>query len=186
LAAFAAGEESLIQTDRLILRPFLPADSADAFEYLSDPATYIFEPGKPLTSPETAALIAERSAGMDFLAVILKSESKLIGHLYFHQLEPAEGMTWELGYIFHPRYQKKGYASEAASALVDHAFAAFGTHRIMARCDPENTASWKMLERIGFVREGFFRKAGFVHKDTRGKPIWINVYEYSKLNPGGK
>ena len=51
----------------------------------------------------------------------------------------------------------------------------------MARCDQQNLASWKLLERIGFTREGNFRKAGFVHKDERGNPLWIDVYEYSKL-----
>ena len=109
---------------------------------------------------------------------------KLIGHLYFKQLEPEDRMTWELGYIFNPSYQRKGYASEAAAALVQYAFDHYHAHRVMARCNPENTASWKLLEKIGFTREGSFRKAGFVHKDEAGRPIWTDVYEYSKLEAG--
>jgi RimJ/RimL family protein N-acetyltransferase len=168
----------------LIIRRFVPSDYTDLYEYLSDPVTYLFEPGKPIDLEEAKELVSQRSTGDDFLAVILKQENNLIGHLYFKQLEPKERMTWELGYIFNPRYQQKGYASEAATALTDYAFANYPVHRIMARCNPANIASWKLLEKIGFVREGYFKKYGFIHKDDNGKPIWNDVYEYSKLELG--
>jgi ribosomal-protein-alanine N-acetyltransferase len=171
----------LIETNRLLIRQFIPSDYNDLYEYLSDPVTYIYEPGEPVSLDEARELVLQRSAGKDFLAVILKQENKLIGHLYFKQLEPGEMMTWELGYIFNPRYQRNGYASEASAALTDYAFTHYHAHRIMARCNPENTASWKLLERIGFIREGYFKKGGFIHKDGDGKPIWNDVYEYSKL-----
>jgi RimJ/RimL family protein N-acetyltransferase len=54
----------------------------------------------------------------------------------------------------------------------------------MARCNPENQASWKLLEQIGFMREGYFRKAGCIHNDDKGNPIWNDVYEYSKIEGG--
>lgn len=171
----------MIETNRLIIRRFDPSDYSDLYEYLSLPVTYTFEPGKPISLGEAKELTLQRSAGDDFWAVILKRENKLIGHLYFKQLEPKEKMTWELGYIFHPGFHRKGYASEAAAALTEYAFAHYQIHRIMARCNPENTASWKLLEKIGFTREGYFRKTGFVHTDDRGAPIWTDVYEYSKL-----
>jgi len=174
----------LIETNRLCIRQFMLSDYNDLYEYLSDPVTYIFEPGKPISLEEAQELVSQRSAGNDFWAVILKQDNKLIGHLYFKQLEPKERMTWELGYIFNPRYQKKGYASEASTALTDYAFANYQVHRIMARCNPENVASWKLLEKIGFTREGCFSKYGFIHKDDSGRPIWNDVYEYSKLEKG--
>lgn len=174
----------MIETDRLFIRQFVLSDDEDLYEYLSDPVTYIFEPGEPISLDEAKGLVSHRSTGNEFWAVILKQENKLIGHLYFSQLEPKEMLTWELGYIFNPRYQRKGYASEASAALVEHAFTHFHAHRIMARCNPENVASWKLLEKIGFTREGFFRKAGFIHKDKNGKPLWNDVYEYSKLEKG--
>jgi [ribosomal protein S5]-alanine N-acetyltransferase len=171
----------LIETDRLIIRQFTLSDYIDLYEYLTDPVTYIYEPGKPLNLDETKELVTKRSTSNDFMAVILKPENKLIGHLYFKQIEPFENMTWELGYIFNPKFQRKGYASEAATALINYAFAHFHIHRIMARCNPENIASWKLLEKNGFTREGHFLKGGFIHKDDIGNPIWSDVYEYSKL-----
>ena len=171
----------MIETNRLFIRQFILSDYNDLYEYLSDPITYIFEPGKPISLDEAKELVSQRSTGNEFLAVILKQDHKLIGHLYFEQLEPKERMTWELGYIFNPKYHRKGYASEASAALVDYAFTHYHAHRIMARCNPENVASWKLLEKIGFTREGYFKKYGFIHKDDSGKPIWTDAYEYSKI-----
>ena len=171
----------MIETDRLFIRQFVPADFDDLYEYLSNPATYLFEPGKPITPDEAKELCGLRSKSNEFLAVVLKQSGKMIGHLYFKQLEPADRQSWELGYIFNPEYHRKGYASEASAAMTKYAFANYKAHRIMARCNPDNTASWKLLEKIGYIREGHFKKCGFVHKDNNGHPIWTDAYEYSKI-----
>lgn len=171
----------LIETDRLIIRKFEASDYNDLYEYLSNPVTYVFEPGRPITLEEAKVLARQRSQGNDFLAVVLKQSNKMIGHLYLARVEPKEQLTWELGYIFNPAYQRKGYASEASAALTEYAFENFEVHRIMARCNPDNTASWKLLEKIGFKREGHFKKYAFIHKDDNGNPIWTDAYEYSKV-----
>jgi [ribosomal protein S5]-alanine N-acetyltransferase len=171
----------LIETSRLLLRPFAPSDASDLYEYLSDPVTYLFEPGEPVSLEEVQKLATQRAAGNAFWAVILKQENKLIGHLYFEALQPREWMTWELGYIFNPKYQRQGYASEASAVLVEYAFSEYHAHRIMARCNPENVASWKLLEKTGFRREGHFRKCAFFRRDADGQPIWTDAYEYSRL-----
>jgi RimJ/RimL family protein N-acetyltransferase len=172
----------MIETNRLIIRNFHPSDFEDLYDYLSCDEVYEFEPGEPVSIEQAKQLSVGRSAGSDFFAVVLKQLEKMIGHLYFAQVEPKRLLTWELGYIFNPEYQRKGYGSEAAIALVDYAFTNKSIHRIMARCSVENTASWKMLEKAGFIREGYFRKYGFVHRDADGNPIWDDVYEYSKVN----
>ncbi len=170
-----------IETDRLIVRSHEASDSLDLYEYLSLPETYVFEPGSPITLEESKELALARSKGSAFVAVVLKSDNKMIGHLYFTQVEPKEFMTWKLGYIFNPKYQRKGYAIEAADSIVKWGFDNCNIHRIMARCNPKNTASWKLLERIGFEREGHFKKVAFFTKDPKGNPNWHDAYEYSKL-----
>ena len=119
--------------------------------------------------------------GSDFCAVVLKQTEKMIGHLYLARVQPKSFLTWKLGYIFNPVFHRNGYASEAAKTLTEHAFEHQNIHRIMARCSVENVASWRLLERIGFTREGYFRKYGFVHRDDEGNPIWNDVYEYSRV-----
>jgi ribosomal-protein-alanine N-acetyltransferase len=170
-----------IETDRLIVRSCEASDYLDLFEYLSLPETYVYEPGKPITIEESKELASNRSKENAFLSVVLKQNSKMIGHLYFTQIEPKEFMTWELGYIFNPKYQRKGYATEAANAIVKWGLVNNNIHRIMARCNPKNIASWKLLERIGFKREGHFTKVAFFTKDSNGNPNWHDAYEYSML-----
>ena len=171
----------MIETQRLIVRPFRDDDYHDLCEYLSDPVVYAFEPGEPIGLVEAKELAERRARGLDFWAVVLKQHGKLIGHLYLKHVEPKEMMNWELGYIFSPKYQKRGFASEAARALVLFAFKEYRAHRVMARCDPEDPASWKLRERIGFRREGHFRKHGFFRMDEQGSPVWHDAFEYAIL-----
>lgn len=171
-----------IETQRLVVRPFRPDDWQDLHAYLSLPEIYEFEPGEPLGAEQARALAGERSQGAAFLAVELRAERRMIGHLYFQPVEPAELQTYELGYIFNPAYHGHGYATEAARALVDHAFAEMGAHRVVANCNPANTASWRVLERIGFVREGHLRRNIFFRRDGEGRPIWQDTFEYGRIN----
>jgi [ribosomal protein S5]-alanine N-acetyltransferase len=170
-----------IQTDRLIVRSFRPDDWSDLFEYLSRPEIYEFEPGEPIDAEGARAMAVERSNGRAFWAVELRAEGRMIGHLYFQQVEPDELETYELGYIFDPGYQRHGYAIEAARALVDSAFAEMGVRRVIAQCNPANTASWRVLEKIGFVREGHLRQNIFFRRDAEGRPIWQDTFEYGRL-----
>lgn len=53
--------------------------------------------------------------------------------------------------------------------------------RIVARCDPENTASWRLLERLGMRREGCLRRNIWFKTDREGRPLWLDTYEYALL-----
>ncbi|MBN2006869.1 MAG: GNAT family N-acetyltransferase [Anaerolineae bacterium] len=170
-----------METVRLVIRPFQEKDWVALFDYLSNPAVYRFEPGEPITAAEAKDLALERSQGNDFLAVALKSSDKMIGHLYFSQVDPPEWMTWELGYIFNPAFQRQGYATEASAALVRYAFEKLDAHRIVAHCNPENVASWRVMEKIGMRREGLMLKSVFFRRDAGGAPLWMDAFEYAML-----
>lgn len=171
----------MINTSRLWIRQFEPQDYISLFEYLSDPTIYRFEPGQPISLERAKDLALERSQGHDFWSVILKSNQKMIGHLYFKQTEPRAFLTWELGYIFNPAFHHHGYATEAASQLLAYGFRHFGIHRVIAHCHPENIASWKVLENIGMKREGHFRKNVFFRTTTDGHALWVDTFEYAIL-----
>jgi ribosomal-protein-alanine N-acetyltransferase len=171
-----------IETSRLVIRRFRSDDSRDLFAYLSLTEVYEFEPGEPVTAEQAQELADVRSRGSAFWAVELRAERRMVGHLYFPLVDPAELMTYELGYIFSPSYQRLGYATEAARALVEHAFAALGAHRVIAQCNPANAASWRVLEKIGFVREGHLRRNCFIRRDGEGRPLWQDTFEYGLLN----
>jgi [ribosomal protein S5]-alanine N-acetyltransferase len=171
-----------IETQRLVVRPFRPDDWQDLHAYLSLPEIYEFEPGEPVGAEQARALADERSRGCVFWAVELRAERRMIGHLFFQPVEPTELQTYELGYIFNPAHHGHGHATEAAQALVDHAFAGMGAHRVMAQCNPANIASWRLLERISFVREGHLRRNIFFRRDVEGRPIWQDTFVYGRIN----
>jgi [ribosomal protein S5]-alanine N-acetyltransferase len=171
----------MISTQRLTIRKFAAADAADLHAYLSDPQVYRFEPGEPVTLAEAEGLARERAAGTDFWAIQLTAAGTMIGHLYFAQAVPAEWRTWELGYIMNPAFQRRGYGTEAAAALLRWAFAERPIHRVVAHCNPENPASWRLLERVGLRREGLLRKNVFFRRDGDGAEAWTDTYVYAML-----
>jgi [ribosomal protein S5]-alanine N-acetyltransferase len=170
----------LLNTERLIIRPFLASDYRDLYEYLSLPEIYRFEPGEPVSLEEAREECRQRAKGNFFWAAALKEgNNKLIGHVSFYQVEPKFFLTWEIGYIFNPAYQNRGYATEASRAIIKYAFTELGAHRVVGHCSPENTASWKVLENCGLKREGLQRKNFLIRNDENGKPIWLDSYEYA-------
>jgi RimJ/RimL family protein N-acetyltransferase len=54
-------------------------------------------------------------------------------------------------------------------------------HRVVSHCNPQNVASWKLLEKIGFHREGLLRKNIYFRKDEAGNPLWWDSYAYARL-----
>jgi RimJ/RimL family protein N-acetyltransferase len=60
----------------------------------------------------------------------------------------------EVGVTLAPAARGEGLATEALTALLEHLFSAAGVHRVEARCDPRNTASRHVFERLGFRQEG--------------------------------
>ncbi len=171
----------MIETHRLKIRKFLPGDWRDLYEYLSLEEIYTFEPGSPISTGEAKQMAAERAFGNSFFAVVEKAAEKMIGHLYFPHIQPLEFMTWELGYIFNPFFQNQGYCTEASKAMIEYAFESWHAHRIVAYCNPQNTASWRVLEKAGMKREGFFEQKAFFSRNEENQPIWHDCYAYGIL-----
>jgi len=151
---------------------------------MSAPEIYIFERGKPLTLEETKKFCDDfvGKTGPGFWATTLKENKKLIGQVSFFPDGPEFLKTWQIGFIFNPVYQNKGYCSEAALAVIRYAFQKLGIHRIVAYCSPGNIPSWKVLEKCGMKREGYLRKNFTVRKDKNDRPIWLDSYAYAILD----
>ena len=171
----------MLSTERLIIRPFSDNDYNDLYEYLSLEEIHQYEPGTPISLEESRIITAERAKGSDFWAVTLTGNKKLIGHISLLQIEPKHFLTWEIGYIFNPAFHNKGYASEAAYAMITYAFTELGAHRVIGHCNPDNIPSWRVLEKCGMRKEGLLRKNAYFRKDKDGKPEWTDTYEYAML-----
>lgn len=171
-----------IETENLIIRNFELNDENDLCEYMLQRVNAEFERYENFTAEKSRKEIEFRSGSDEFFAIELKSEHKVIGNIY---LGKREFNSRELGYVLNEHYQNQGYGSEAAKASVEYMFNQ-GVHRIFAECAPQNTPSWKLMEKIGLQREAHFKKNVSFRKDDKGCPIYWDTYVYAKLNPSFK
>lgn len=170
-------------TDRLLLRPYLSEDAEDFFACMSDDETLRFEPYTPLDRASSDEELSSRIANPDFIAVCLPPDEdrpwgRLIGHIFF---SPCAFSTWEIGWMLNRTYWKNGYASEAASAVIGQAFRAGISHRVIAMCNPENSASVRVMQRLGMRYEGTLVKNLYFETDASGNPIWLDTAMYALL-----
>lgn len=168
-----------IETDELIVRNFELKDQDDLCEYMMQRVDAEFERYEDFTKDKSKSEIEFRSKSDEFYAIELKKEHKVIGNVYFGK---RNFESRELGYVLNENYQKKGYASAACKAFIDYAFKN-GVRRIFAECCPQNTASWKLMEKIGLKREAQFKEDVSHRKDDNGNPIYWDTYVYALLNP---
>lgn len=168
-----------VETERLLVRRFAWMDEADLCEYMLQRVHAYYEPHPDFTREKAGELLKSRVESDEMYAIELKEEAKVIGNLY---LGRREFNTYELGYILHAGYQGRGYASEASRGAIERLFRQ-GAHRVVAECATGNTASWRLLERIGMQREGLLRQNVSFHKDAAGRPLYWDSYLYAILNP---
>jgi len=90
-------------------------------------------------------------------AIVRPEEDVLLGTIGFWPLVPEHHRA-ELGYALHPNYWQQGLMGEAMAAVLDFGFHTLHLHSVEANVNPGNTASIRLLERQGFVREAYFRE----------------------------
>ena len=169
----------LIETNRLLLCRFTPADGADFSEILTNPEVCYFEPYQPFTHEKALAEAEKLSHDDSFFAVVLKDSGKLIGKLYLHD-EEFFG-TYELGYTFHQSYWGKGYATESVKALMHYVFTEMNVRRIFSEADVRNVRSCRVLEKLGMRKEGMFLQSASFQSSPDGTPIYSDYCSYALL-----
>jgi RimJ/RimL family protein N-acetyltransferase len=157
-----------IRTERLLMRVMTLDDVDDVHAYMSDPEVcryLLFEPRsretvtQKLTEWSGMGRLAENGDALEVALELLEGPSKgrVIGHSYF-KLARIEDLSGEIGWTLNPEFERRGYASESASAMLDYAFGTLGLHRVYAELDPRNTASVALCGRLGMREEGHFRE----------------------------
>jgi ribosomal-protein-alanine N-acetyltransferase len=163
-----------LETTRLRIRCFEHADWPDLYAYLSLPDVRLFVPEWPETEQQTRDFVAKNVDEAREYALVLRDGGAFIGHVSFIPWFGA--MTYELGWAVAPPHQRRGYATEAARAVLAYAFETAGLHRVIATMNPENTASVGVAEKLGMHREAHFRKCR-LHEDGS----WTDEYFYALL-----
>lgn len=151
-----------LRTDRLVLRAMTLDDAPAAHAVLSDPDSMKYWYHLPHTSLEQTVerLREKRLAVSDAHRVwaITTDGGAWLGDItLFRMGDSPAGLLW-LGYMLAPAARGKGYVVEAGRAVLDYGFTEWGAHRVEANLDPRNSASARVLERLGFRHEGHQRR----------------------------
>jgi [ribosomal protein S5]-alanine N-acetyltransferase len=154
----------ILETERLILRTWLLNDLRDFFGIYGDPEVWRYvDPNGLLKSEDAARRPLQRAIayahehGFCHWAVVEKSRGRVIGACGFNLFEG--GPRLELVYHFARLYWGRGFATEAARACLRYAFEKLKAPAVVASADPQNTASRRVLEKIGFLQEESMRRA---------------------------
>ncbi len=108
------------------------------------------------------------------LVICQASNNEVIGEVAFN-IEDWTHQRAEIGYRLTKTASGKGYCTQACLLLIDFLFKEFGFVKLVAKCDPRNIASYKVMEKLGFVREGHFK-----HHYLLGSE-WTDQYDYGLL-----
>ncbi len=153
-----------IATERLLLRDFVTDDWPDVLAYQRDPRYLQFYPWADRTEAEVRRFAklfvdqqTERPRRNFQFAITFPDGGQVIGNIGIRR-KPENDWEADIGYELAPEYWGRGYATEAALAIVDFGFRELGLHRISSWCIADNAASARVLERVGLRPEGRLRE----------------------------
>jgi RimJ/RimL family protein N-acetyltransferase len=168
---------STLSTERLTLRPLRAEDAGPMFSMYSDVEFMRYWSFPVMKRYEQAVdYVARRMQGsvthMEiFWAIDLTATRETIGTCCLFDADPVSKHA-EIGFGLHRAFWGHGYMSEAARAAVDCAFDVLQLHRLEAEIDPRNTASARVLERLGFVKEGLLRERWIIDDEISDGAIY--------------
>lgn len=154
-------KELIIDSERLVIRRIDTRDKFDLFEIMSDIETAYddgFTPYQEMNEKYEADFNYLVSDEMHY-AIELKSNHKAIGIMHLTEKEERAVMCYEIGYDINPAYRRNGYGTEAVKSIVEYCFNAANIELLTACIYEWNIKSVNMLEKLGFIQEGKFRKA---------------------------
>ena len=147
-----------IVTERLLMRAYEPGDLGGLHRVLySDPeAMKLLGGARELVATRAAldrSIRQQRIDGFSFWPVIERATGELVGEAGLFPLAPG-GPDISLGYAFGAAYWGRGYATEAATAVLAEAFGPLGMRRVVAITREANTGSRNVLRKLGFRMQG--------------------------------
>ncbi|WP_405058737.1 GNAT family N-acetyltransferase [Kribbella sp. NBC_01505] len=158
-----------LHTDRLRLRPFEDADAKELYALQSNADVLRYWDSPPWTEPARAERfiaacrqMAEERTGA---RLAVDRDGVFLGWCSLTQWNP-EFRSASLGYCYNAAAWGHGYATEAARALLGWAYETLDLNRVQAEADTRNAASGRVLEKLGFVREGTLREDCIVNGDV--------------------
>ncbi|UYP48777.1 hypothetical protein NEF87_005062 [Candidatus Lokiarchaeum ossiferum] len=171
----------LIETKRLIIRNISLYELDSFLQYRNEPEVARYQSWEPNLDKAYGYnfinnLVSKKigdPGNWNQIVWKLKETGQHIGDCALFVTEDAKQA--EIGYTLATKFQKQGFATEAVSAIIDFAFNKLNLHRIYASCDCKNYSSFKLLEKLGFRREGHYIENIFF------KGAWGDEFFYALL-----
>jgi ribosomal-protein-alanine N-acetyltransferase len=169
------GDSPILETDRLLLRRLEAHDLEDVFEYASDP-----EVAKH-TSWLAHASIEDTRQFLNHVLELYRNgkvapwgvvyEGKVVGTCGFLDWD-LDSSRAEIGYALSSTYWGRGLMTEAVGEVISFGFRTMRLNRIQGRCEVENMASVRVMEKVGMKQEGVLRE----HEYSEGRHVDIVLY----------
>ena len=182
-----------LETHRLVIRRYKKGDGKENYdlferndnrELLKD---FVDEATDNTSIEDSEIKIREHAAEWEartrfVMGIWLKEEKLYIGEIW---IEPKkwEVPSFELGYFLDTGFQGRGLAFEASSRALEFLFKDLQAHKVIILTRDSNERSWKLAERLGFVREGHLRENGAKDGKRWGQYHYgMLVSEYKKMS----
>lgn len=158
-------KQTMIETNRILLRKFLHTDVDGMFQLHSNPEVHTYLGNKTIQSKEEAASLINyiqqqyNEFGIGRWACIEKDSNKFMGWCglkFVTEIENNQSHFHDIGYRFLPEFWNKGFAKEAAKPCVEYGFQKMGLQKIIGTCHIDNIASRKVLEHCGLKQTALF------------------------------
>lgn len=155
----------VLETDRLILRPRTLGDLEECVEMDKDPGITRYIPGQWDSPEDYVAFLRERIGreyppGLGYWSIFSKNApDDFLGWVHLLPVE-GDGQAAEIGWRLKRTAWGRGYAAEAACAVLDHAFGTVGAERVIAETHVDNVRSKKLIEKLGLTHAADFMYGG--------------------------
>lgn len=163
--AVAFGTFPQLETARLVLRPLTLEDAPFWLAHFSDPEivelTAFAAPTDLAAARKELLTYAIRNfeAGRGLRwGIVLRGRPELVGTLGFHEWVKESGYHARVGYDLRKEYRRQGIMTEAMTAILDWGFDTLRLNKVEALTDPKNEPSMRLLEKLGFHRDGVLRE----------------------------
>lgn len=167
-----------LRTSRLALRPYEPDDLAHLYSMFGREDVCRYLPWMPMDVDQARAKLEQRVRQTHLEAdgdpLVLAAEESATGRTvgeFMLRLKSLESRQGEIGWSLHPDAQGRGFATEGAREILRLGFDELGLHRIVAGCDPRNTASLRVMDRLGMRREAAFVESEYLKGEWVGEVV---------------
>lgn len=169
-----------IKTDRLLIRLAIPEDAEAIYGYRSDFEENKYQGWFPSSAQEVYDYLKNMPGTLDVadvcyqFAILVPDQNKLIGDMGII-FTNHDNLQAEVGCTLSKEFQGKGYATEALKGMIQYLFDSLGKHRVVASLDPRNGSSERLIKRLGFRKEAYFKESYYM----RGE--WVDDMTYAML-----